>query len=84
MRPCSVLDDLIDSIESGDSQKVTRLDLIGRKIDKVRGSLLPSESCASLNEIDVELLLVLGRFSSEERKLGVGANSAQKDRNCFQ
>lgn len=79
MRTCSILDDLINTVKASDGQKITRLDLIGGEVDEVGRPFFPSETSACLNEIDVQLLLVLGRLSTEEGYFGVSSQSAHKD-----
>lgn len=54
------------------------MNLILGEVDEVRSSLLPTESSSSLNEVNIQLLLVLGRLSSEEGNFGVGSKSADK------
>lgn len=71
MRTSAVLNDLIDTIKPGDGQEISRLYLVGGKIDEMRSSFLPSEPCASLNEVNVQLLLVFWWLGSKEGDLGV-------------
>lgn len=72
MRSCAILYDLIDTVEASNRQKVSRFDLVGRKVDEMWCSLLPPETSACLDEVDIEFLLIFRWFSSEKRNLRVG------------
>lgn len=52
--------------------------LVLGEVDEVRCSLLPAETSSSLDEVNVQLLLVLGWLSSEEGNLWVCPKSTDK------
>ena len=55
--------------------------LVLGEVDKVRGSLLPAETCSSLDEVDIQFLLILGWLGSEEGNFWVGPESTNKHLN---
>ena len=86
--PCvwtsTILNNLIDTIKSSNSQEITWFDLVVRKVNKMRSSFFPSESSSGLNEINVKLLLVFWWLSSKEWNFGWSTQSSQKYFNCLQ
>jgi hypothetical protein len=53
------------------------------EVDEVRSALFPTEACSCLNEVNVELLLVFGGFSSEEGNFWSSTKSTEEHLNCF-
>lgn len=81
---CTVLNNLVKSIETSDSKEISRLDLILRKINNFRISLFPPESCACLDKVNTEFFHKFCWLWSKERNFRISPYPSNKYLYSFQ